>query len=74
MDSGGATPDVPDRDCMAGSPRQSGWLGDGERVVVDVRVPDALPVGVRVADALPVDVRVPDALPVPVWLTDGVPV
>ena len=73
-DSGGATPDVPDRGCRAGSPRQSGWLGDGERVVVDVRVPDALPVGVRVADALPVGLRVPDALPVGVRVPDALPV
>ena len=41
---------------MAGSPRHSGCVGDGERVELTVRVELALPVGVRVPDALPVPV------------------
>ena len=38
VDSGGDTPEMPVSAVMAGSPRHSGCVGDGERVELAVRV------------------------------------
>ena len=71
LDSRGATPDVPESAVMAGSPRHSGCVGDGERVAAGVADDVALPVGVRVSEVLLVSERVPDALGVAVRVADA---
>jgi hypothetical protein len=75
VDSGGATPDVPLSAVMAGSPRHSGWLGDGELVAGDEREGVRAPVADSVAKALgePVPVPLGDAVLVRLGVLLGVP-
>ena len=81
VERAGATPDVPTSAVMAGSPRHSGCVGDGDAVAagdaVDMalllRVAESDGVGEPVTepDGVPVGVRVSVALPVPDRVSDA---